>query len=149
VLRLEVADDYTGTFDIHVVGSSVHQELWIPADALEEFNRHIVGFIAVEEAFFGNDFKGEIPKQFGLAGKDAIAQIRALSVTLPYSSVDFAIEVSANSRAVFLNFPFWKAAGASRLGIEPDELQNCLSTLTRVWAMTARPAPLIQNATVG
>jgi hypothetical protein len=33
------------------VGSSVHQELWVPAEDLVEFNRHIVGKIEVIAKF--------------------------------------------------------------------------------------------------
>ena len=32
---------------MHTVGASVHAELWVPAEDLEEFNRHIVGAIEV------------------------------------------------------------------------------------------------------
>jgi hypothetical protein len=36
---------------IHPVGSSIHQELWIPAEELEEFNRNIVDQIEVIAVF--------------------------------------------------------------------------------------------------
>lgn len=49
--RLEIEDDYVGQFEIHVVGSSVHQELWIPAEELDRFNRHIIGRIQVISEF--------------------------------------------------------------------------------------------------
>jgi hypothetical protein len=38
---------YLGQFEIHQVGTSLLQEYWIPAEELEEFNRHIVGSIEV------------------------------------------------------------------------------------------------------
>jgi hypothetical protein len=34
------------------VGSSIHRELWVPAEELEEFNRHIVGPIEVIAEFY-------------------------------------------------------------------------------------------------
>lgn len=47
VTRFQVQSDYLQQFDIHTVGSSIHQEYWIPAEALEGFNRNIVGKIEV------------------------------------------------------------------------------------------------------
>ena len=48
-------------FEIQIVGSSqVHQELWIPAEYLAEFNRHILGKIAVVAAYYGDSFIHDI-----------------------------------------------------------------------------------------
>lgn len=47
VTRFEVDDEYVEQFDVQQVGDTYHQELWIPAEQLEEFNRHIVGKIEV------------------------------------------------------------------------------------------------------
>jgi Fe-S cluster assembly ATP-binding protein len=47
VTRFEVEADYLARYDKRVVGSSVHEEYWIPAEELEAFNRHIVGKIEV------------------------------------------------------------------------------------------------------
>ena len=60
VTRFEVEQSYAGQFEVHTVGSRVHQELWIPAEELAEFNRHIAGLIAVEAAFYGEKFSGEV-----------------------------------------------------------------------------------------
>ena len=50
----EIDDEYAGKFEIHVVGSSYHQELWVPAEELDEFNRHIIGKIQVLREFSEN-----------------------------------------------------------------------------------------------
>jgi hypothetical protein len=34
------------------VGESVHKELWIPAEELENFNKHIIGQIKVIESYY-------------------------------------------------------------------------------------------------
>jgi hypothetical protein len=42
VTQFDVDDTYISQFEIKIVGSSqVHQELWIPAEDLAQFNRHI------------------------------------------------------------------------------------------------------------
>lgn len=47
VTAFEVDDQYISKFPVQTVGAGYHQELWIPAEELEEFNRHIIGQIRV------------------------------------------------------------------------------------------------------
>ncbi|HLO71223.1 MAG TPA: hypothetical protein VK167_10160 [Flavipsychrobacter sp.] len=47
VTRFEVDEIYLSKFDIQNVGGELHDELWVPAEELEEFNTHIVGQIEV------------------------------------------------------------------------------------------------------
>lgn len=51
VMRFAVRTDYLAKFKVETVGSRVHQELWVPAEELEEFNRNIVGDIDVIASF--------------------------------------------------------------------------------------------------
>jgi hypothetical protein len=53
VTRFEVRKAFLDNFDIHVVGGSMHQEYWIPAEALGEFNGSIIGKIEVTAKFGG------------------------------------------------------------------------------------------------
>lgn len=57
VTRFEVDDAYAAKFGRHVVGSRVHEELWVPAEELAEFNRQIVGRIEVVAAYFGEGWR--------------------------------------------------------------------------------------------
>jgi hypothetical protein len=47
VVRFEVERPYIDQFEVHRVGGSGIDELWVPAEQLHEFNRHIVGTIEV------------------------------------------------------------------------------------------------------
>ena len=47
VTKFEIDDQYYEQFEIHTVGDSYHQELWVPAEELEIFNQHIIGKIQV------------------------------------------------------------------------------------------------------
>ncbi len=47
VTTFEIDDAYISQFDIQTVGAGYHQEFWIPAENLAEFNRHIIGKIEV------------------------------------------------------------------------------------------------------
>ncbi len=45
VLRFHVQSEFLRRYPVHTVGASEHQEYWIPAGELEEFNNHIEGMI--------------------------------------------------------------------------------------------------------
>src|SRR5690242_7316897 len=47
VTRFRVRNEFLQRYDVQTVGGSTHQEYWIPAEDLEEFNRNIVGTIEV------------------------------------------------------------------------------------------------------
>lgn len=51
VLEFEVESKYLERLEIRKVGTSQHVEYWIPAEELEEFNRHIDGEILVIAKF--------------------------------------------------------------------------------------------------
>ena len=51
VTRFEVEEGYLSQFDIQKVGGLHHTEWWIPAEELENFNRHIQGVIEVVKSF--------------------------------------------------------------------------------------------------
>lgn len=49
VTKFEVEDTFIANYPVQTVGASYHQELWVPAEELEDFNRHIIGKIQVIE----------------------------------------------------------------------------------------------------
>ena len=51
ITRFCVKKEYLRRHQIQIVGSSVHQEYWIPAEELDEFNKNIVGPIEVVGAY--------------------------------------------------------------------------------------------------
>ncbi|MDQ1085498.1 hypothetical protein [Siphonobacter sp. SORGH_AS_1065] len=51
VTQFEVNSDYLKKYAIENVGGPIHNELWVPAEELEEFNSHIVGVIEVVESY--------------------------------------------------------------------------------------------------
>jgi hypothetical protein len=51
VLKFSVDGEYLRQFPIQQAGSRIHQEYWIAAEKLNEFNRHIVGLIEVIREF--------------------------------------------------------------------------------------------------
>jgi hypothetical protein len=51
VVKFSLRKDFANRYPIQKVGSSIHQELWIPAEELAEMNRNIVGPIEVIAEF--------------------------------------------------------------------------------------------------
>ena len=51
VTKFAVKTDYVNKFNIQNVGGEIHNELWVPAEELEEFNTNIVGLIEVTKEF--------------------------------------------------------------------------------------------------
>ena len=51
VTKFEIDDEYFHQFEIHVVGLGYHQELWVLAEELDNFNRHIIGKIQIISEF--------------------------------------------------------------------------------------------------
>ena len=51
VLKFQVDADFLSRYQVQTVGASVHQEYWIPAEDLDEFNRHLVGRIEVRATY--------------------------------------------------------------------------------------------------
>ena len=47
VTRVRVRTAYLKRYEVQTVGGSMHQEYWIPAEDLAEFNQNIVGLIEV------------------------------------------------------------------------------------------------------
>ena len=51
VVRFAVDTDYLAQFGVENVGDPIHNELWVPAEQLTEFNQHIRGLIEVTAEF--------------------------------------------------------------------------------------------------
>jgi len=51
VTRFSVDERFAAKYRVHCVGGPAHRELWVPAEDLAEFNRHIVGLIEVVAGF--------------------------------------------------------------------------------------------------
>ena len=51
VTRFAVRTKYVSKFEVQNVGGHIHNELWVPAEELDEFNNNIVGQIEVTKEF--------------------------------------------------------------------------------------------------
>ena len=51
VTKFSVDADFLARYEVQNVGGPIHNELWVPADELEEFNNNIIGLIEVTKRF--------------------------------------------------------------------------------------------------
>ena len=138
VTQFKVEDAYIRQFEEHTVGGSQYQELWIPAEEMEEFNKHILGHIKVLEAHFGDAFEGFVPEQFGLKGKNAVEQFTLLANSYLYKRMDFYLEIKRNHKAVFLNYPFWQKYEFKNPGLKTKIIQ----AIKEAWSTSFPKIPL-------
>ena len=132
VTRFEVSEPFVERFERRVVGGRQHEELWVPAEQLPEFNVHIVGTITVTGAFFGSSFRGSVPGGGAFAGLDARGQLAALE-RLGERPRELSACVANHAPEVFLHFPFWAESGV------PEAL---LDAITKAWAALHPSIPL-------
>lgn len=57
VTQFNVNTDFLADYKVENVGAKNHNELWIPAEKLVDFNANIIGKIKAVNAFFGAQFK--------------------------------------------------------------------------------------------
>lgn len=56
VTEFNITEDHFKKYNIQNVGGDIHNELWIPSEELNDFNKNIIGSIKVVNAFFGSAF---------------------------------------------------------------------------------------------
>ncbi|XYH97562.1 hypothetical protein ACMHYB_59045 [Sorangium sp. So ce1128] len=133
VIEFDVDDDYAGKFPVRQAGSRLHQELWVPATSLVEFNSHIAGPVRLVDAYFGAAFSGIVPAAFSLKGKNALEQFLALQSIFEYSFLDFHGEIIANHEVVFVHFPYWDKI-VSEGAVSEKRGKALLSSIRRIWS---------------
>lgn len=57
ITSFEVSSEFLKLYSVQNVGAANHNELWIPAEKMPDFNQNIVGNIQIINAFFGKQFQ--------------------------------------------------------------------------------------------
>lgn len=142
VTEFDLDDIYAKSFPVRQVGANQHRELWVPAETLEEFNRHIRDQIRVIAAYFAPTFSGLIPRAFSLRGKSARAQMDALWGIYKYSLMDFHGEITANDDAVFAHYPYWEEILGAEGTVPGIDAKILLAAIQQVWSSAFPEIPL-------
>lgn len=58
VTAFDLPEEFLERYPVQTVGGRVAQELWVPAEELEEFNAQIVGPIRLLHVYYGEEYQG-------------------------------------------------------------------------------------------
>lgn len=108
VTRFEVSEAIASKYEVQTVGARQHQELWVPAESLKEFNESILGQIVVTRAYFGDGFRGLIPSEGPLKGCDAVTQLATLQLWRLEERDTFVQAIRFHREITFVHLPFWE-----------------------------------------
>jgi hypothetical protein len=136
VTAFSVDDAYLRGFERHIVGSTMHEEYWIPAEELTNFNRFIQSEVEVESGYFGKSFVGFIPDKCNFKGKSAEDQFVVLARSWGSSRMDFGLEISVNRKAVFLNCLFWIEHDFSSFSVSKELKHDALAGVSKAWELS-------------
>lgn len=104
VTEFNIDEEYVSKFDSHIVGASRHEELWVPAEELSEFNAHIEVPIRISCAFYGEQYSGTCENIEG----DYIKQFIHLHNLKECDPVKFSSTVQCNWKTVMMNYIAWQ-----------------------------------------
>lgn len=141
VTRFSLDETYAASFERHIVGGREHEELWVPAEQLGTFNSYIIGVIEVVAAFFGSDYTGAVPAHFMLEGRTATEQLTGLCSLHDDFPMDFHLELRANQKAIWLNYPFWTSRQFDASALSPTKKVTTLQAIREDWPKSAPPLP--------
>lgn len=100
-----IPDEYAAKFVPQQVGARHHQELWVPAEELEDFNAHILGNIRICNAFYGEKYDGSDAQ--GGFPQACMEQFRRLYAMKRYNPFDFSCSVQYWWRTFTANYIAW------------------------------------------
>ena len=146
VTRFEVEDDYVSRFDRRIVGGCEHEELWVPAEEIEEFNGRIVGRVGVGSAYFGPRFVGHVPEVGSFEGKGAVDQLVLLARLVQEDGVRYEEAVVGNDASTFPHRLFWGQDALRVEGITDGERGWIVAAVRRAWAEAYPGVPLTMKA---
>ncbi|SFL07672.1 hypothetical protein SAMN03159341_10387 [Paenibacillus sp. 1_12] len=133
VTEWDMNESYINKLDRQIVGTALHEELWVPAEQLPRFNTQIQGAIRLIDVYYGSQYKCEISGDFVSAGTNVVEQFLFFKVMLDCNALDLRREVERNWQLVLLNFKFWVLADPFQLGVSRKEKQRLLGEMTNAW----------------
>lgn len=95
VTKFHVDADFLSRYPVQIVGGHEHTEHWIPAEELEEFNRHILGPITITRTYpesidaSNQKYNSSLAQRYGYLKKEVTLGFDALD-RVEYSTQTFA-----------------------------------------------------------
>lgn len=102
--EFDINEEYVSKYEPHIVGSAQHEELWVPAEKLSEFNLQIVAPIRISHAFYGEQYIGKNNKMEDASYIEQFILFRNLK---NYNLMDFSYSIQESWKAVAFNYIAW------------------------------------------
>ncbi len=137
VTAFEVDAAYLARFPVRTVGARGHQELWVPAEELEDFNARLVGPVRFTEAWYGPAYRGPDSPLGPLE-----SQLATLGERAGASEVRLRELLHACPDAVLCNMGWWETTAAQAQGLEEHIRKELLIRIRSAWAVGRLKWPL-------
>ncbi|WP_205525775.1 hypothetical protein [Pyxidicoccus trucidator] len=134
VTAFDVDAAYLARFPVRTVGARGHQELWVPAEELEDFNAHLVGPVRFTEVWYGPAYRGPDSPLGPLE-----SQLGGLGERAGVSDARLGEVLHACQAAVLCNAGWWESTPAQAQGMEERVRAELLTRIHAAWA-TGFPA---------
>jgi hypothetical protein len=134
VTAFDVDAGYLARFPVKTVGARLHQELWVPAEELADFNARLAGPVRFTEAFHGPDYRGPdsplgpLERQLATLGGSSESRLQEL--------------LRAHPAPVLFNAAWWASTPAEAQGLTEAARRELLARLRAAWAAMYPAWPL-------
>lgn len=115
--------DYISKFEVHTVGASIHEELWVKGEDLEEFNSHIQNNIFILDAFYGENF---------YKNKSFIDRFMKFKKLKEFNQMNYICEVLDQWKIVTENYFLWSKYDFKIYNISNLERDNLLCSMKKI-----------------
>jgi hypothetical protein len=103
VTEFEVPEQYLEKYEVQVVGGSMHEELWIPAEELGDLNKQIIGCIQIVKAFYSEFYQGVVENTQVFKKLTAHQQIDLIA-----KASDWEDLFKKEHIAIQINYNYWR-----------------------------------------
>lgn len=132
IIEFEANSEYISKFETHIVGASRHKELWVPAEELDVFNKHINGNMFIAAAYYGTLYTGVSTTNTKLKGLNYTDQFLQLKKLKDFNSMDYVCEVLAQWKVVTQNYFLWSSYDFSNHGINFIERDALIDSMKNI-----------------
>ncbi len=137
VTAFEVDAAYLSRFETRVVGARMHEELWVPAEQLAEFNSRLTSPVRFTEAHYGPNYRGP---ETALGALNT--QLCELLSRLRAPGAQPREVVRAHGAPILFNAAWWVQAPARAQGLDEAGKSAALEALRTAWAEAFPSWPL-------
>lgn len=132
ITEFQIDDNYISSAEIHTVGSSIHQEFWIPAESLDEFNKHITKSILITDACYGSDFEGKSTENTLFKEKSYIEQFVCLDQKMSSNPAEYISHILSEWKTITLNYLLWKSLDFFSYGISDSKKHLLIQSIKTI-----------------